>query len=47
MKEVKSLTSKEDTLKALLKQADDEAKAYAKKHIKGKAGAVVAAESPL
>jgi CRISPR-associated protein Csc2 len=40
LKEVKELISKEDTLKAILKKADDEAKAYAKKHIKGKATAV-------
>ncbi len=38
LKEVKTLTSNETTLKAILKKADDEAKAYAKKHIKGKAG---------
>lgn len=45
LKEVKTLTSNEDTLKAILKKADEEAKAYARKHIKGKAGAAVAAES--
>ncbi len=44
LKEVKALTSNETTLKAILKKADDEAKAYAKKHIKGKAGATAAAE---
>jgi CRISPR-associated protein Csc2 len=44
LKEVKSLTSNETTLKAILKKADDEAKAYAKVHIKGKAGTPVAAE---
>jgi CRISPR-associated protein Csc2 len=44
LREVKALTSNETTLKAILKKADDEAKAYAKKHIKGKAGATAAAE---
>lgn len=44
LKEVKSLTSNETTLKAILKKADDEAKAYAKVHIKGKSGTPVAAE---
>lgn len=34
--EVKTLTSQEEGIMALLKQADNEAKAYAKKHIKGK-----------
>jgi CRISPR-associated protein Csc2 len=38
LKEVKNLTNNETTLKAILKKADDEAKAYAKKHIKGKTG---------
>jgi CRISPR-associated protein Csc2 len=44
LKEVKTLTSNETSLKAILKKADDEAKAYAKKHIKGKAGAAAATE---
>jgi CRISPR-associated protein Csc2 len=44
LKEVKSLTSNETTLKSILKKADDEAKAYAKVHIKGKSGTPVAAE---
>jgi len=44
LKEVKSLTSNETALKAILKKADDEAKAYAKLHIKGKAGTAVVAE---
>jgi CRISPR-associated protein Csc2 len=44
LKEVKSLTSNETTLKAILKKADDEAKAYAKVHIKGKSGTPIAAE---
>lgn len=44
LKEVKSLTSNEASLKAILQKADEEAKAYAKKHIKGKAGATAAAE---
>lgn len=44
LKEVKNLTSNEATLKAILRKADDEAKAYAKKHIKGKAGATAAVE---
>mgnify|MGYP003493194798 CR=1 FL=1 len=44
LKEVKALTSNETTLKAILKKADDEAKAYAKKHIKSKAGSTAAAE---
>lgn len=44
LKEVKALTSNETTLKAILKKADDEAKAYAKKHIKGKAGATATVE---
>ncbi len=34
--EVKNITSDETKLKALLKKADDEAKTYASKHIKGK-----------
>ncbi|MGI0479395.1 type I-D CRISPR-associated protein Cas7/Csc2 [Geminocystis sp. CENA526] len=34
--EIKTITSNEEQLKAVLKKADDEAKAYAKKHIKGK-----------
>ncbi len=42
LKEVKSLTSNETSLKAMLQKADQEAKAYAKKYIKGKAGAAVA-----
>jgi CRISPR-associated protein Csc2 len=32
--EVKTLISNEESLKAMLKQADDEAKAYFEKHIK-------------
>lgn len=42
--EVKAIIGNEDELKKMLKKADDEAKAYAKKHIKGKAGATAAAE---
>lgn len=42
--EVKAVIGNEDELKKLLKKADDEAKAYAKKHIKSKAGATAAAE---
>lgn len=42
--EVKAIIGKEDELKKMLKKADDEAKAYAKKHIKGKAGSTAAAE---
>ncbi len=34
LQEVKAIIGNEESLKALLKQADDEAKAYAKKHIK-------------
>jgi CRISPR-associated protein Csc2 len=34
--EVKNLTNNEAGIKSLLQQANDEAKAYAKKHIKGK-----------
>ncbi|KAB8332139.1 type I-D CRISPR-associated protein Cas7/Csc2 [Scytonema tolypothrichoides VB-61278] len=34
--EVKAITAKEEQLKKMLKKADDEAKAYAQKHIKGK-----------
>lgn len=34
--ETKAVISDEEQLKAMLKQADDEAKAYAEKHIKGK-----------
>lgn len=41
LKEVKTLTSNEATLKSILQRADKEAKNYAKKHIKGKATAVV------
>ncbi|MEG4034012.1 type I-D CRISPR-associated protein Cas7/Csc2 [Microcoleus sp. S36b_A4] len=41
--EVKAVIGNEDELKKMLKKADDEAKAYAKKHIKGKAGATAAA----
>jgi CRISPR-associated protein Csc2 len=44
LKEVKTLTSNESTIKAILRKADDEAKAYAKKHIKGKAGATAIVE---
>ncbi|BAQ61528.1 CRISPR-associated protein Csc2 [Geminocystis sp. NIES-3708] len=36
LEESKVILSNEEQLKAVLKQADDEAKAYAKKHIKGK-----------
>lgn len=36
LKEIKAIISNEEQLKAMLKQADDEAKAYAEKHIKGK-----------
>ena len=39
LKEVKTLTSDATRLKELLQQADKEAKAYARKHIKGKATA--------
>ncbi len=39
LKEVKSLTSDATRLKEVLQQADKEAKAYARKHIKGKATA--------
>ena len=42
--EVKAVIGNEDELKKMLKKADDEAKAYAKKHIKGKAGTTAAAE---
>ena len=42
--EVKAVIGNEDELKKMLKKADEEAKAYAKKHIKGKAGATAAAE---
>ncbi|MEG4419707.1 type I-D CRISPR-associated protein Cas7/Csc2 [Microcoleus sp. LAD1_D5] len=42
--EVKAVIGNEDELKKMLKKADDEAKAYAKKHIKSKAGATAAAE---
>lgn len=44
IKEVKSITSNEDTLKAMLKQADDQAKAYYDLHIKSKKTAAVATE---
>lgn len=43
MKEVKFLTSNEDSLRAILKQADDEAKAYYELHIKSKKAAAGAA----
>ncbi|MBD2392676.1 type I-D CRISPR-associated protein Cas7/Csc2 [Cyanobacterium aponinum FACHB-4101] len=36
LQEIKQIISNEEQLKAVLKQADDEAKAYAKKYIKGK-----------
>ncbi|MDY6898888.1 MAG: type I-D CRISPR-associated protein Cas7/Csc2 [Cyanobacteriota bacterium] len=36
LKEVKAITANEDELKKLLEKADDEAKEYAKVHIKGK-----------
>ncbi|AFZ00744.1 type I-D CRISPR-associated protein Cas7/Csc2 [Calothrix sp. PCC 6303] len=36
LKEVKAITANEEELKKMLKKADDEAKAYAKVHIKGK-----------
>ncbi len=42
--EVKAIIGNEDELKKMLKKADDEAKAYAKKHIKSKAGSTAAAE---
>lgn len=44
IKEVKSLTSNEETLKAILKQSDDQAKAYYDLHIKSKKAAATAAE---
>lgn len=46
LKEVKSLTSNETSLKAMLQKADQEAKAYARKYIKGKdkAGVTTVAE---
>jgi CRISPR-associated protein Csc2 len=44
LKEVKAKISNEETLKKILKKADDEAKAYAKKYIKGKAGATATVE---
>jgi CRISPR-associated protein Csc2 len=37
LKEVKSLTGNEDSIKKILEKANADAKAYAKKHIKGKA----------
>ncbi len=37
--EVKAIAGNEELLKSMLKKADDEAKAYAQKHIKGKATA--------
>ncbi|MEG4226085.1 type I-D CRISPR-associated protein Cas7/Csc2 [Microcoleus sp. N9_B2] len=42
--EVKAIIGNEDELKKMLKKADDEAKAYAKKHIKSKAGSTAATE---
>ncbi len=36
LQETKAIISNEEQLKAILKQADDEAKKYATKHIKGK-----------
>ncbi|KYC39371.1 type I-D CRISPR-associated protein Csc2 [Scytonema hofmannii PCC 7110] len=36
LNEVKAITTNEESLKKMLKKADDEAKAYAHKHIKGK-----------
>jgi CRISPR-associated protein Csc2 len=36
LNEVKMLTASEESIAAILKQANDEARAYAKKHIKGK-----------
>ena len=36
LNEVKAVTTNEEQLKKMLKKADDEAKAYAQKHIKGK-----------
>lgn len=44
IKEVKSITSNEDTLKAMLKQANAQAKAYYDLHIKSKKAAAAAAE---
>ncbi|MEG4865462.1 MULTISPECIES: type I-D CRISPR-associated protein Cas7/Csc2 [unclassified Microcoleus] len=44
MTEIKAIIGNEDQLKKMLKKADDEAKAYAKKHIKGKAGSTAATE---
>jgi CRISPR-associated protein Csc2 len=44
LKEVKSLTSNEDALKTILKQADSESKAYYELHIKSKKSAAAAAE---
>lgn len=41
--EVKAIIGNEDELKKMLKKADDEAKAYAKKHIKSKAGSTAGA----
>jgi CRISPR-associated protein Csc2 len=45
MKEVTSLTSNEEALKTMLKQADDEAKIYYNLHIKSKKAAAATAES--
>lgn len=42
--DVKAVIGNEDELKKMLRKADDEAKAYAKKHIKAKAGSTAAAE---
>ncbi|MEG4455292.1 type I-D CRISPR-associated protein Cas7/Csc2 [Microcoleus sp. N9_A1] len=42
--EVKAIIGNEYELKKMLKKADDEAKAYAKKHIKSKAGSTAATE---
>lgn len=36
LKEIKTLTNNQEGIKAILQQADEEAKAYAQKHIKGK-----------
>jgi CRISPR-associated protein Csc2 len=43
--EVKKLTNNEAGIKSILQKADDEAKAYAKKHIKGKSEEAKAAKS--
>lgn len=45
LNEVKKLTNNEAGIKSILQKADDEAKAYAKKHIKGKSEEAKAAKS--